>query len=106
VRSLPNDLNLENGTVVIKFFAEWCGPCRLYAPVFERMESRRPDLNFFELDIDKAPEIRDNFDVKSVPTTIILRDGHMVVNESGAKSTRQLDELVERALSYPDANSA
>jgi thioredoxin 1 len=106
VRSLPNDLNLENGTVVIKFFAEWCGPCRLYAPVFERMESRRPDLNFFELDIDKAPEIRDNFDVKSVPTTIILRDGHMIVNESGAKSTRQLDELVERALSYPDANSA
>lgn len=101
MRSLPHDLDLTNGTIVVKFFAEWCGPCKLYAPVFERTAARNPEVDFYELDVDQAPEIQANFGVESIPSTVILRDGVIVKREAGAKSSRQLDELVQEALHYP-----
>jgi thioredoxin len=97
---------LENGTHVVKFFAEWCGPCKLYAPAFERVASQHPEANFCELDIDQAPAIRESYAVQSVPTTIIIKDGEEIGRLPGAKSTRILDAFVKGVLDSYDANSA
>lgn len=90
---------LGNGTHVIKFFADWCGPCKLYAPVFERAAAQRPEINFHTVDIDEDPGIRDEFQVQSVPTTIIVVDGDEVSRMPGAKSSKMLDTFLDGVLS-------
>lgn len=90
---------LGNGTHVIKFFADWCGPCRLYAPAFERVAAQNPELNFHAVDIDEDPTMKENFGVLSVPTTIILKDGEELGRMPGAKSTAILDTFVKSVLS-------
>lgn len=96
---MNQELNLENGTHVVKFFATWCGPCKMYAPVFERVAARYPEVDFSEVDIDQAPEIKDGYEVGSVPTTIIVKDGEVVGRMPGAKSTAILDTFVKGVLS-------
>jgi thioredoxin 1 len=105
LRKLAKVEDALNGPVAIKFFATWCGPCKLYAPVFERTATRHPDLNFYEVDVDEAPSIREWFGVSSVPTTIILNDGEQMAYLSGATSSKRLDAALSSVLSLTDAHS-
>jgi thioredoxin 1 len=91
--------------VAIKFFATWCGPCNLYKSVFERASSRYPDMDFYEVDVDESPDIREWFGVSSIPTTLILEDGEKLVQQPGALSTKGLDDVFGHVLSYKDAHS-
>lgn len=95
---MSQERNLENGTHVVKFFATWCGPCKMYAPVFERVAARHPDLDFSEVDIDQEPEIRDQYEVAAVPTTLIVKDGEVVGRRPGATSTHGLDTWLTAVL--------
>jgi thioredoxin len=101
VAKLPSFANSKDefkGVAVVKFFAEWCGPCKLYAPVFERVESLNPEANFYAVDIDKNPSIRDEFGVYSIPTTLILKEGVEFKRLAGAHSTRGVDNFVKGVL--------
>lgn len=97
MRKLAKDSDLSEGVHVIKFFATWCGPCRLYASVFERAESRDPRMNFWTVDVDESPEIRDSYDVRGVPTTVLLVDGIEQARHSGALSTKRLQVVLDCA---------
>jgi thioredoxin 1 len=97
---------LDNGTHVIKFFADWCGPCKLYAPAFERAAALNPDVKFHSVDVDQDPIMKEEFGVLSVPTTVIVKDGVLVKKIGGVTSTRQLVGLVEDVLSSKDEDSA
>jgi thioredoxin 1 len=99
LRKLAKDTDMSEGVHVIKFFAEWCGPCKLYRPVFERAAARHPDLNFYEVDVDEAPEMKDEYGVETVPTTVVVRDGEFVEGLPGALSSRGLDDLLRVVLS-------
>lgn len=95
---LAKDTDLSEGVHVIKFFATWCGPCKLYAPAFERAAARFPEANFYEVDLDESPEIKDKYGVMAVPTTIIVENGEARSHMIGAKSSRQLDTLLTEVL--------
>jgi thioredoxin 1 len=97
---------LHSGTHVIKFFANWCGPCKLYAPAFERAAALSPDVNFHSVDVDQDPAMKEEFGVLSIPTTVIVKDGVCVKKIGGVTSTRQLVGLVEDVLSSEDEDSA
>jgi thioredoxin 1 len=105
LRKLAKVDDALNGTVAIKFFATWCGPCKLYAPVFERTSARFSDVNFYEVDVDESPSIREWFGVSSVPATLILNDGEQMVYLSGATSSKRLDAALSSVLSLEDAHS-
>lgn len=98
LRNLANETPADNGVAVIKFFATWCGPCKLYAPAFERVAALNPNVNFYEFDIDTDPSIREDYGVASVPTTIILKDGVEVNRIVGAHSTKGVDNFVKDVL--------
>ena len=83
---------------VVKFGAAWCGPCRMYAPAFERVSNTRPGVAFISVDIDEDTEAAQRFAVSSVPTTIIVKDGQEVARLSGAKSTSILTRFVDDNL--------
>jgi thioredoxin 1 len=99
LRKLAKDTDLTEGVHVIKFFAEWCGPCKLYRPVFERVAARYPDLNFYEVDVDEAPEIKEHWGIQILPTTVIWGENELWARQPGALSTRGLDELLQVVLS-------
>lgn len=84
---------------VVKFFATWCGPCKLYAGAFNRVAEKNPDIDFYEIDVDQHPELKDQARVISVPTTIFFKDGAEVHRIRGATSTGRLDATVKFVLS-------
>lgn len=78
--------NVENtkGVVVVDFFATWCGPCKMLAPVFESVSSELGDkAKFFKLDVDEGGQIAQKYGISAVPTMIIFKDGAPVENLAG-----------------------
>ena len=73
------------GSVVIDFYATWCGPCKRIAPVFEDLADKfYPKIQFLKVDVDESPELVDKFDVHAMPTFVFLKDGKIVKRVEGA----------------------
>lgn len=69
------DLNIANGLYVIKFWAPWCGPCKMYGPVIDKLEAEYTDFEFISIDTDQAPELARKYKISSLPTLIFIQDG-------------------------------
>lgn len=89
----------ESPIVVVDFWAEWCGPCRNFGPVFERVSEKYPHIVFGKIDTEAEPDIAQHFQIRSIPTLMVIRDGLELYCEPGALSEAQLIELVEQAKS-------
>lgn len=94
-----SDTLATNPIVVLDFYADWCGPCRVFAPVFERAAETNPDIVFAKVDVDRNPDLAREFDVRSIPSLVAVRDDIVVHYSSGALSPRELDEVLDRVRS-------
>lgn len=72
------------GSVVIDFFATWCGPCKKVAPVFEKLAEVYPSISFLKVDVDESPELAEKFEIQAMPTFLFLKDGRIVKRIEGA----------------------
>lgn len=87
-------LNSEK-TVVIDFYAEWCGPCKAYSPIVESVAEENEDIKVVKIDIDSAQDIAMNYRVMSIPTTVIIKKGQEVDRAVGMISKSELLEMVK-----------
>lgn len=88
----------KKGIVVVDFWATWCGPCKLMAPVFdEASEELKGKVKFGKVDVDKHSELAQEYEVLSIPTLIIFNDGKQVERSIGSMSKEDLLELIENA---------
>lgn len=88
--------SIASGKVLVDFFATWCGPCKMVAPLIDKLDAQYPDIKFFKLDIEAVPEIASELEVSTVPTFIFFNDGKVVNIVRGAappKIKAALDEL-------------
>ncbi len=93
----------SNDIVLIDFWAEWCGPCRMFGPVFEKVSEAYPDVVFGKIDTEAQQQIAASFNIMSIPTLMIVREQVIVFSQAGAMPEASLVDLVEqvKALDMP-----
>jgi thioredoxin 1 len=84
----------KEGIVILDWWAAWCGPCRAFAPTFEQASEKHPDLVFGKVDTEAQPELAGAFEIRSIPTLMVFRDGILLFNQPGALPAAALEELV------------
>lgn len=84
----------KSGTVIVDFWAAWCGPCRQFAPVFEAASEKYPEIVFAKVDTDAEQEISAAAGISSIPTLMIFKDGILIFNQPGALPAPALEEII------------
>lgn len=96
-----------NDIVLLDFWAGWCRPCQVFAPIFEEASERHPDILFGKVDTEAQPELAEAFQIASIPTLVAFREGVIVYAEPGAVRGPDLDQLIEavRGLDMSDVHA-
>lgn len=84
-------------TVLIDFFATWCGPCQMMAPVVEQIASEHPEYQVYKVDTDLEPELAQAFQVMSIPTLVVMKDGQVKNKVMGVQPAGALLSMLEQA---------
>ena len=85
----------ENEIVLVDFWAAWCGPCRMFAPIFEEAANKYPDITFAKVDTDAEQQLAAAAQITSIPTLMAFRDGILVFRQAGALPAAQFEEFIQ-----------
>ena len=91
-----NDTITENDTVFVDFWAEWCGPCRSFAPTFEAASEKHPDIVFGKVDTEDQQALAQSFGIRSIPTLMVFRDQILLYSQPGALPGEVFDDLISQ----------
>ena len=86
----------KDGIVLLDWWAAWCGPCKMFAPTYEKVAQKHPDITFGKIDTEASPELAGAFDIRSIPTLMILRDKVLLFSQPGALPEAALEDLIRQ----------
>lgn len=81
--------------VLLDFYADWCGPCRMMSPIVDELADERPDVLVGKVNVDAEPELANAFGVVSIPSIVVMKDGKVLRQSAGARPKAKLLELLE-----------
>jgi len=96
----------DNDIVLVDFWAEWCGPCKMFGPVYESVSEQHEDVVFAKVDTEAQQELAAAFQIRSIPTLMAFRDNVMIFNQAGALPETSLQDLIDqiKALDMDDVH--
>jgi len=96
--SFEADVLQNDKPVLLDFWAEWCGPCKMIGPVLEEIAASRDDIVIAKMDIDENPEVPTRFGVRSIPTLIIVKGGEVIATTMGAQPRSKMEAWIDSSL--------
>ena len=82
------------GTVLVDFYADWCGPCKMQGPIVDQLSEEKRDVKFCKLNVDEAPAVAMELGITSIPTIMVVKDGKITFKEAGLMQKAQLEALL------------
>ncbi len=88
-------VKLSEKPVLLDFYADWCGPCRMVSPIVDEIANENPQYLIGKINVDDEPELAETFGVSSIPTLVVMKDGKIINQSTGARPKPQILELLE-----------
>ena len=96
-KSSFEELKSSDKAVLLDFYADWCGPCRMVGPIVEEIAKENPQYIVGKINVDEQPELASAFNVFSIPTLVVMKDGRVVAQSAGARPKQQILDMLKRA---------
>ena len=93
--NFQNEIMDSEKTVLLDFGAPWCAPCRMVVPVIEEIAGERPDIKVGKINVDEQPELASKFSIMSIPTLVVMKNGKIVQQVSGARPKNAILEMLQ-----------
>ncbi len=97
-QEFENEVIKQNGVVVVDFWATWCGPCKMIAPIIEELSSEMQEVKFVKVDVDKSPQISNEFKIASIPTLKLFKNGEVVDTIVGFRPKSELEDIIKKHM--------
>ena len=92
--NFQNEIMDSEKTVLLDFWASWCAPCRMVVPIIEEIAGERPDIKVGKINVDEQPELASEFSIMSIPTLVVMKNGKIVQQISGARPKNVILEML------------
>ena len=92
------DETIKTGVTLVDFYADWCGPCKMLAPILEELDNEYPDISFIKVNCDDEIKLAERYGIMSIPAVFMFKDGNIIDNTGGYRGKDEMNNFIKNSL--------